>query len=92
MTFTDEQFNALSKYEIYFQRATKENWSNYPGSNALDFILSIYNDATYLNHKIVKSCGNCVLNFLKDCGTLYFKDKAERETGATLKTKKSKRK
>lgn len=77
MTFTEEQIQILSKYEEHFTTAVKGNWSRYPGSIALDEIHSIYCEVTGDKRKNNKSCSNCILNLLKDCGKLYFQDKDE---------------
>lgn len=78
MKFTEEQFQTLSKYEEHFTTAVKGNWSRYPGTSALDEIHSIFCEVTGDTRKNNKSCSNCILNLLKDCGVIYFQDKEER--------------
>lgn len=78
MTFTDEQYNALSKYEQHFDTAVHASWSRYPGSAALDEIHSIYCSVTGDKRQNNKSCQSCIMNLLKDCGKLFYADKALR--------------
>lgn len=89
MTFTEEQFKTLSKYEEHFNTAVNADWSRYPGSVALDEIHSIYCFVTGDTRRNNKSCSHCILNLLKDCGKLYFQDKEERSQIKPKKTRKT---
>jgi hypothetical protein len=96
MTFNDEQFAALAKYESYFTDAVNANWCRYPGRAALEEVHKILHDATGDNRRPNFTCGPCLLSLMKDTGKKYFKDKAERiaaqnETKAVELTEKKAR-
>jgi len=77
MKFNDEQFNALAKYEGYFEKAVHASWCPYPGHAALEEVHAILK-ATGDQRRLNTSCGVCTLNLMRDAGRMYFKDKAER--------------
>ena len=77
MKFNDEQFNALAKYEGYFEKAVKAAWCPYPGHKALEEVHAILR-ATGDRRRLNASCGVCNLNLMRDAGRMYFKDKDER--------------
>lgn len=79
MILTDEQFNALAPYEKYFETMVKAKWSRHPGNVALELIHSIHCQVMGHAYKMNKGCSNCISNLLSDMGTIYFKDKYERE-------------
>lgn len=78
MTFNDEQFQTLSKYESYFTDAVRASWCRYPGHAALVTVHTILKDATGDRRRLNTSCGVCTLNLMRDTGRLYFKDKEAR--------------
>lgn len=78
MTFNDEQFQTLSKYEGYFTDAVRANWCRYPGHAALVTVHAILKDATGDRRRLNTSCGVCTLNLMRDAGRLYFADKDAR--------------
>ena len=78
MTFNDEQFQTLAKYEGYFTDAVRANWCRYPGHAALVTVHAILKDATGDRRRLNTSCGVCTLNLMRDAGRLYFSDKDAR--------------
>ena len=78
MTFNEEQFATLAKYESYFTDAVRASWCRYPGHAALVTVHTILKDATGDRRRLNTSCGVCTLNLMRDTGRLYFKDKEER--------------
>ena len=78
MTFNDEQFQTLAKYEGYFTDAVRANWCRYPGHAALVTVHAILKDATGDRRRLNTSCGVCTLNLMRDAGRLYFADKDAR--------------
>lgn len=78
MTFNEEQFQTLAKYESYFTDAVRANWCRYPGRDALVTIHAILRDATGDRRRLNASCGVCTLHLMRDTGRRYFADKEER--------------
>jgi hypothetical protein len=78
MTFNDEQFQTLAKYEGYFTDAVRANWCRYPGHAALVTVHTILKDATGDRRRLNTSCGVCTLNLMRDARRLYFADKDAR--------------
>lgn len=79
MTFNKEQLEALSKYEPHFKTAIEADWSRYPSKEGIDTIHSIFTETTGDKRAINYNCSSCILSLLKDCGRIYFADKAEAE-------------
>lgn len=77
MTFTTEQLNILSRWEEHFRTAVKADWARNPGTSALQTIKEIYAKATGDTRRVCFNCSNDILNLLKDCGRIYFKDTQE---------------
>ena len=75
MELSKEQLNALAPYESYLRTAVKSNWSRYPGRDALQEMHRILEEVTGRTRQLNVNCQSCVLNLLRDCGTLYFKAK-----------------
>ena len=78
MTFNEEQFQTLAKYEDYFRTAVEAAWCRYPGHAALTTVHAILKDATGDRRRLNTSCGVCTLNLMRDAGRLYFADKQAR--------------
>lgn len=78
MIFTDEQFKALEPFEPYFTTAVRSSWARHPGQPALVTIHSILKKVMDTTLPLNGGCQSCVLNLLKTCGKLFFKDKEER--------------
>ena len=81
MTYTNEQFAELSKFEDNFRTATSTptGWTRRIAIPDQRRIKSIYTEATGERVPYNIGCGNCLLSLLKKAGKLYFADKAERE-------------
>lgn len=79
MTFTKEQMEILSKFEEHFRTATKSAWSRHPGRTNLRTIYDIFTTATGDKRRYDDCCQHCILSLLRDCGVIYFKDKASLE-------------
>lgn len=82
MKFNDEQFAALAPYERHFVTATRSDYSRNPGIAAMRLIQATWNTATGRNEKVNLFCGRCVLRLLKEAGSAWLADKAEREAAA----------
>lgn len=85
MTFNDEQFNALAKYEAYFTDAVNAGWCRYPGHEGLLEVHTILTKATNDRRRLNASCGKCNLSLMRDAGRLWFKDRQERIDAANDK-------
>ena len=77
MKFTIEQLNTLSQWEEHFRTAVNAQWARNPGTSALMVIHGIFCQVTGDQRRFNDNCSHCILSLLKDCGTLYFQDKAE---------------
>ena len=75
MELSKKQLDALAPYESYMMTAVKSNWSRYPGRDALQEMHRILEDVTGRTRPLNVNCQSCVLNLLRDCGTIYFKAK-----------------
>ena len=75
MELSKEQLDALAPYESYMMTAVKSNWSRYPGRDALQQMHRILEEVTGRKRPLNVNCQSCVLNLLRDCGTIYFKAK-----------------
>lgn len=73
MELSKEQLDALAPYESYMLTAVKSNWSRYPGRDALQEMHRILEEVTGRKRPLNVNCQSCVLNLLRDCGTIYFK-------------------
>ena len=79
MELSKEQLDALAPYESYMMTAVKSNWSRYPGREALQEMHRILEEVTGRTRPLNVNCQSCVLNLLRDCGTIYFKAKSVKE-------------
>ena len=81
MTYTNEQFAELSRFEDNFRTATSTptGWTRRIAIPDQRRIKAIYTEATGERVPFNIGCGNCLLSLLKKAGKLYFADKAERE-------------
>lgn len=81
MTFTDEQFSYLEKFEKEFTTATQADYVSNPGAVNLQAMENIWNKATGAKEHVNTGCYHCVLRFMKQLGKQYFVDKNLRRTG-----------
>ena len=79
MNFSDQTFEALSKYESYFRTAVDADWCPYPGVAALKEIHAAVDEHDKRQTSQDYSCGQCLLRLVKRCGSLYFAATTERE-------------
>lgn len=79
MHFTDEQYKQLEPLEKYFQTAVYSGYKSGTFLNTNKMVNDIYNAATGKNIPRNLNCSVCVFNLFKECGTLYFEDKNNRE-------------
>ena len=82
LKFTDEEFEYLSQQEDRFHTAVFADWARNPGSLVLKSIHDIYSHAMGRIEPLRENCAHCILRLLKEVGTLYYQDKAERERRA----------
>ena len=75
MTFTKEQMEILSRWEYNFHCAVFADWSPNPGEANARLIHLIFKTATGDNRRVCYNCQHSLLSLLRDCGTLYFKQK-----------------
>lgn len=71
-TLNADEVKALAPYEQHFGTAIRVGYALNPGRQALDLMLSIWRNITGNNYPFSPSCGSCIMNLLRDVGTLYF--------------------
>lgn len=86
MRLTEEQFQALAKNEPHFNTALKADWSRYPGDANLREMDSINRQLNPKAQPLRYGCTTCMLRLIKELGTIYFADKAERENEKVVET------
>ena len=77
MTFTKEQLEFLSVYEDRFHTAIHLNYYRNVTNAALNKIANVYDEATGTKTNRNFGCSACIMNYLREVGKLYFKDKEE---------------
>lgn len=75
MTFTQEQMKILSKWEYNFHCAVYADWSPNPGEVNARLIHQIFKTATGDTRRVCYNCQHSLLSLMRDCGTLYLKQK-----------------
>lgn len=65
----------LSKYESWFYSAVHCDYIRALWDNDMKVLIQIYEKWTGKKSNVNKSCGKCKLNFMKEFGKLYFKNK-----------------
>lgn len=88
-TLTPEQIAALAPYEDKMATAIRAGYATYPGVQALELMRQIWAAHTGNTYPYSPSCSTCIMNLLRDIGTLYFeatgKDPRELVPSKTVK-------
>lgn len=88
-TLTPEQVAALAPYEDKMATAIRAGYATYPGVQALELMRNIWAAHTGNTYPYSPSCSTCIMNLLRDIGTLYFeatgKDPRELVPSKTVK-------
>lgn len=88
-TLTPEQVAALAPYEERMATAIRAGYATYPGVQALELMRNIWAAHTGNTYPYSPSCSTCIMNLLRDIGTLYFeatgKDPRELVPSKTVK-------
>lgn len=76
----------LSKYESWFRTAVNCDYIRALWESDFKILVPIYEKWTGRNPKLNNTCGKCKLNFMKEFGKLYFKNKEliEQEDGKNI--------
>ena len=69
---TAAQVEALAPLVRYFKQATEAAWCSYPGQAAIQLLRDTWEDLTGHAYPYKAGCPNCLLNLVRDMGTLYF--------------------
>lgn len=72
---TAEQVLELQPYERNFEQATKAAWCSYPGQAGIAKMCDIWESLTGSKYPYQPGCSNCLLNLVRDLGTIYFAQK-----------------
>ena len=88
-TLTPDQVASLAPYEEKMATAIRAGYATYPGVQALDLMRNIWAAHTGNTYPYSPSCSTCIMNLLRDIGTLYFeatgKDPRELVPSKTVK-------
>lgn len=74
---TPEQLETLAPMERYFKQAVEASWCSYPGQENIKTMLRTWEDLTGTQYPYKPGCSHCLMNLVRDMGTLYFAAKAE---------------
>ena len=65
----------LRPYERNFKQATEAAWCSYPGQAGISKMCDIWESLTGSKYPYQPGCSNCLLNLVRDLGTIYFAQK-----------------
>ena len=74
---TAAQVHLLEPLERNFKQATEASWCSYPGQAAIANMLQVWTDLTGQAYAYKPGCPNCLVNLVRDLGTIYFAQKDE---------------
>ena len=72
---TAAQVHELAPFERFFAQATTAAWCSYPGQAAIDKMLDVWTSLTGKPHSYRPGCPFCLLNLVRDMGSVYFAQK-----------------
>lgn len=72
---TADQVHALEGYERFFRQATEAAWCSYPGQAGINLMLDVWTSLTGSAYPYKPGCPNCLMNLVRDMGTIYFSQK-----------------
>lgn len=89
---TAAQVHRLEGYERHFKQATEAAWCSYPGQAGINTMLEVWDELTGSRYPYQPGCPNCLMNLVRDLGTIYFAQKdvvleAERQAAAEAAAK-----
>lgn len=90
MKLTKEQIKTLSQWEQNFHTAIEADWCRHPGRAGLRTIYDIYTQATGDTRRFNDNCSGCIVSLVRDCGRLYYQEKALLEAEKKVGVKKGK--
>lgn len=66
------QEDSLRPYEKNFGTAIRSGWSSPISDAAVEKMRGVWRELTGSTYPMSNGCGRCLMNLLKDIGTLYF--------------------
>jgi len=72
---TAAQIHALEPWERNFRQATEAAWCSYPGQAGINLMLEVWSNLTGGPYPYKPGCPNCLMNLVRDLGTIYFAQK-----------------
>ena len=72
---TAAQVHRLEGYERHFKQATEAAWCSYPGQAGINTMLEVWDELTGSRYPYQPGCPNCLMNLVRDLGTIYFAQK-----------------
>ena len=69
---TAAQVHELEPFERHFRQAIEAAWCSYPGQAGINKMLDIWLAIAGSQYPYKPGCPNCLLNLVRDLGTLYF--------------------
>jgi phage FluMu protein Com len=79
LRFSDRDFNFLSQFEKGFSTAVFSGFCSTPGYINLNQIHQIWKSINPTIPKLNAGCSHCIMTLMKEVGTAWMEDKAERE-------------
>ena len=89
MKLTTEQFKALQPYEEFVITMLRSEWTRHPGDSALDLMAAIYSKVSGSKVNLNKGCSSCIMNLIKDIGSIYMTDKKEMDNSVAVEVVES---
>ncbi len=72
------QLRKLEAYERFFDTTIRAGYCSYPGQEAIDRMLAVWQELTGHAYAFRAGCSTCIFNLVHDIGTLY---RAQRPAG-----------
>lgn len=69
---TAAQVHELEPFERHFRQAIEAAWCSYPGQAGINTMLDIWQAIAGSQYPYKPGCPNCLLNLVRDLGTIYF--------------------
>lgn len=85
--FTPEQLQRLAKFEQHFSTAVYSGYIRGAGEIDKRTLVEVMEEATGLRYGdiLLETCGTCIMNFVREVGTLYFESIAAQKADEAAK-------
>lgn len=76
---TPDELATLASLEASMRSAANAGWMRWPGRDAVETALRVWEAAYGARYKLNTGCGRCVRNLFADLGRMYFAQRATPE-------------